>query len=48
LKTEAVVSVNYYDAVLRAMGIFDRVAFTMDKFKCCGDDCCRIRFQRRK
>jgi hypothetical protein len=48
LKTEAVVSVNYYDAVLRAMGIFDRVAFTMDKFKCCGDGCCRIRFQRRK
>jgi len=47
LKTEAVVSVNYYDAVLRAMGIFDRVAFTMDKFKCCGDDGCRIRFQRR-
>jgi len=47
LKTEAVVSVNYYDAVLRAMGIFDRVAFTMDKFKCCGDDGCRIRFERR-
>jgi len=48
LKTEAVVSVNYYDAVLRAMGIFDRFAFTMDKFQCCGDDSCRIRFERRK
>ena len=48
LKTEAVVSVNYYDAVLKALGIFDKFSFTMDKFKCCGDDCCRVRFERRK
>lgn len=48
LKTEAHVSVNYYDAILKAMGIFDRFSFTMDRFLCCGDDCCRVRFQRRK
>jgi hypothetical protein len=48
LKTEAVVSVNYYDAVLKALGVFDKFSFTMDKFACCGDDCCRVRFERRK
>ncbi len=47
LKTEATVSVNYYDAVLKALGVFDRFSFTMDKFKCCGDDFCRVRFERR-
>ncbi len=48
LKTEAVVSVNYYDAILKALGVFDKFSFTMDKFACCGDDCCRVRFERRK
>jgi len=48
LKTEAVVSVNYYDAILKALGVFDKYSFTMDKFACCGDDCCRVRFERRK
>lgn len=48
LKTEAVVSINYYDAILKALGIFDKFSFTMDKFMCCGDDCCRVRFERRK
>lgn len=48
LKTEAITSCNYYDAVLKALGVFDSYTFTMDKFACCGDDCCRIRFERRK
>jgi hypothetical protein len=48
LKTEAAVSVNYYDAILKALGVFDKYSFTMDKFACCGDDVCRIRFERRK
>lgn len=48
LKTEAVVSVNYYDAILKALGVFDKYSVTMDKFMCCGDDVCRIRFERRK
>ncbi len=48
LKCEAVVSVNYYDAILKALGVFDRYSFTMDKFICCGDDVCRVRFERRK
>jgi len=48
LKTEAIVSVNYYDAILKALGVFDKFSFTMDKFMCCGDDCCRVRFERRK
>jgi len=48
LKTEAAVSVNYYDAILKALGVFDKFSFTMDKFACCGDDCCRVRFARRK
>ena len=48
LKTEAVVSVNYYDAILKALGVFDKYSVTMDKFACCGDDVCRIRFERRK
>lgn len=48
LKTEAVVSVNYYDAILKALGVFDKFSFTMDKFICCGDNCCRVRFERRK
>lgn len=48
LKTEAVVSVNYYDAILKALGVFDKFSFTMDKFMCCGDSCCRVRFERRK
>jgi hypothetical protein len=48
LKTEAVVSVNYYDAILKALGVFDKYSFTMDKFACCGDDCCRVRFEHRK
>ena len=48
LKTEAVVSINYYDAILKALGVFDKFSFTMDKFMCCGDDCCRVRFERRK
>lgn len=47
LKCEAPVSVNYYDAILKALGVFDRYSFTMDKFSCCGDDCCRVRFERR-
>lgn len=47
LKTEAVVSVNYYDAILKALGVFDRYRFTMDKFQCCGDEHCRVRFNRR-
>jgi hypothetical protein len=48
LKTEAVTSVNYYDAVLKALGVFDKFSFTMDKFQCCGDKACRVRFERRK
>ena len=48
LKTEAHVSVNYYDAVLKAMGVFDKFSFTMDRFLCCGDGCCRVRFEQRK
>jgi hypothetical protein len=47
LKCEAVVSVNYYDAVLKALGVFDKYSFTMDKFMCCGDDVCRVRFEKR-
>jgi hypothetical protein len=47
LKCEAVVSVNYYDAILKALGVFDRYSFTMDKFMCCGDDVCRVRFETR-
>ena len=48
LKCEAVVSVNYYDAILKALGVFDRYSFTMDKFICCGDDVCQVRFETRK
>lgn len=48
LKTEAITSVNYYDAILKALGVFDKFSFTMDKFQCCGDNACRIRFERRK
>ena len=48
LKTEAHVSVNYYDALLKAMGVFDKYSFTMDRFLCCGDGCCRVRFELRK
>lgn len=47
LKCEAPVSTNYYEAILKALGVFDRYSFTMDKFMCCGDNVCRIRFQRR-
>jgi len=48
LKCEAAVSVNYYDAILKALGVFDKYSFTMDKFQCCGDECCRVRFEVRK
>jgi hypothetical protein len=48
LKCEAAVSTNYYEAILRALGVFDRYSFTMDKFLCCGDDVCRVRFERRR
>ena len=48
LKCEAAVSVNYYQAILKALGVFDRYSFTMDKFLCCGDDVCRVRFEKRK
>lgn len=48
LKTEAITSVNYYDAILKALGVFNKFSFTMDKFMCCGDNCCRVRFERRK
>jgi len=47
LKTEAATSVNYYDAILKALGVFDKYSFTMDKFACCGDDTCRVRFELR-
>jgi hypothetical protein len=47
LKCEAAVSVNYYQAILKALGVFDRYSFTMDKFLCCGDDVCRVRFEKR-
>lgn len=47
LKAETATSVNYYDAVLKALGVFDKYSFTMDKFACCGDDVCRVRFERR-
>ncbi len=46
-KAETATSVNYYDAILKALGVFDRYSFTMDKFQCVGDDVCRIRFERR-
>ena len=48
LKCEAAVSTNYYEAILKAMGVFNKYSFTMDKFICCGDNVCRIRFQKRK
>jgi len=48
LKCEAAVSVNYYQAILKGLGVFDRYAFTMDQFLCCGDDVCRVRFERRR
>jgi hypothetical protein len=48
LKTEAITSVNYYDAILKALGVFDKFSFTMDKFQCCGDRHCRVRFEKRK
>ncbi len=48
LKAETATSVNYYDALLKALGVFDKYTFTMDKFQCTGDDVCRIRFERRK
>jgi hypothetical protein len=48
LKCEAAVSVNYYQAILKALGVFDRYSFTMDQFICCGDDTCRVRFEKRK
>jgi hypothetical protein len=48
LKTEAATSVNYYDAILKALGVFDKFSFTMDKFQCCGDNTCRVRFEKRK
>ncbi len=48
LKCEAPVSTNYYEAILKALGVFDRYAFTMDKFQCCGDNVCRIRFTKRQ
>ncbi len=48
LKAETATSVNYYDAVLKALGVFDKYSFTMDKFACCGDDVCRVRFERRQ
>jgi hypothetical protein len=48
LKCEAAVSTNYYEAILKAMGVFDKYSFTMDKFICCGDDVCRVRFEKRK
>jgi len=47
LKCEAPVSTNYYEAILKALGVFDRYSFTMDKFLCCGDDVCRVRFTKR-
>lgn len=47
LKCEAAVSTNYYEAILKALGVFDRYSFTMDKFLCCGDDVCRVRFEKR-
>lgn len=47
LKAETATSVNYYDAILKALGVFDKYSFTMDKFACCGDDVCRVRFERR-
>ena len=48
LKCEAAVSVNYYQAILKALGVFDQYSFTMDKLLCCGDDVCRVRFEKRK
>ena len=47
-KAETATSVNYYDAILKALGVFDKYSFTMDKFQCAGDNVCRIRFERRK
>jgi hypothetical protein len=47
LKAETATSVNYYDAILKALGVFGKYSFTMDKFACCGDDVCRVRFERR-
>jgi hypothetical protein len=48
LKCEAAVSTNYYQAILKALGVFDRFSFTMDRFICCGDNVCRVRFAKRK
>jgi hypothetical protein len=48
LQTEAHVSINYYDAVLKALGVFDRYRFRMTSFACCGDDKCVVRFERRE
>ncbi len=48
LKCEAAVSTNYYESILKALGVFDQYAFTMDSFICCGDGVCRVRFEKRK
>ena len=48
LKCEAAVSTNYYEAILKGLGVFDQYSFTMDKFICCGDGVCRVRFEKRK
>lgn len=48
LKCEAAVSTNYYESILKAIGVFNQYSFTMDKFICCGDDVCRVRFEKRK
>jgi hypothetical protein len=48
LKCEAAVSTNHYEAILKALGVFDRYSFTMDRFICCSDSVCRVRFEKRK
>jgi hypothetical protein len=46
-KCQAAASINYYDVILRALGVADKYRFTMDKFICGGDDVDRLRFEKR-
>lgn len=41
-------SANYYQALIKELGKWDEIYVTQDKFRCLGDDVCRMVYERRK
>lgn len=46
-KTIGATSANYYQAIMKAIGLWDEFYATQDQYRCLGDGQCRMVYERR-